>query len=306
MRLNPTIYVIYFTVTTIDTVYASAWLIPEGHYRYTTTLGIIDSNSRQLQYLRANLYIETYRILQYLQERIKLVNRSSALYNKLSHQIILLKHNAQKLAAYQESIFSTLLIEYGVNKKHNFGMQIFYKNNTFQRTSNINNFWSNNEMSLFYKINLFQNANYLLTIQPKLYLSHHSNCPSELLYELLLLAGMSKTIANFLIFAEQSFGFTKDINSPYKKQIYSITTTEGIKFASGIMLTSYSKYSIRTGYGNIYNQSLYTQLSVAKDIRFNSNRYSNFTALIGYFWDRSLINKSYKLSGLVFSIWLDI
>ena len=236
-----------------------------------------------MQHLRAKLYIETFRTLQYLQDQIKLVNRSSALYNKLSHQIILLKHNAQKLATYPESIFSSFIIEYGVNKNHNLGIQIFYKNNTFQRTSNINNFWSNNEMSLFYKINLFQNANYLLTIQPKIYLSQHGHCYSELLYEFLLLAGVSKIVSNSLIFIEQSFGFTKGINRSYKKQTYSIATTEGIKFASGIMLSSYSKYSIRTSYGNIYNKSLYTQLSLAKNIRFNSKKSSNVTALIGFF-----------------------
>jgi hypothetical protein len=118
MKLSPTIYIICFTVTTIDKVYASAWLIEENHYRYTTTVASVDHNSRYLQQLRADLYIETYRKLQYLEQRIKLVNKSSALHNKLSRQIHYLHQTAEKLSAYQESFFQVLAIEYGVNTNH--------------------------------------------------------------------------------------------------------------------------------------------------------------------------------------------
>ena len=307
MKLSPTIYIICFTVTTIDKVYASAWLIEENYYRYTTTIASVDQNSRYLQQLRANLYIETYRKLQYLEQRIKLVNKSSALYNKLSRQIHYLHQTAEKLSAYQESFFQVLTIEYGINKSQNLGLQILYKNKTFQTTNKVNNFLTNNEISLFYKINLLHNANYIISIQPKIYMVQNLNYNPEWLYELLLLTGISKTISNRLMFIEYAIGLARSMNkSCNRKHNYSIATTEGIKLPYGIMLTSYSKYTVRSGYGNIYSKTLYTQLSVAKAIHSNKMLYSNLVTQIGYFWDKSLINKHYRLSGLVFSIWVEI
>lgn len=307
MKLSPTIYIICFTVTAIDKAHASAWLIEEKHYRYIATIASIDQNSRYLQQLRENLYIETYRKLQHLEQQIKLVNKSSALYNKLSKQIHYLHQAAEKLSAYQESIFQVLTIEYGVNKSQNLGLQILYKNKTFQKTNKVNNFLITNEISLFYKINLFHSANRILSIQPKIYVVQSSNNHSEWLYELLLLAGISKTVSNTLIFIDHAIGFAHSISKECnRKHNYSIATTEGIKLSNGIMLTSYNKYTVRSGYGSVYSKTLYTQLSIAKNIHSNRMLHSNLVTQIGYFWDKSLVNKNYRLSGLVFSIWIDI
>lgn len=307
MKLSSTVYIICFTITAIDKVYASAWLIEEEHYKYIATVGCIDQSSRSLQQLRANLYIETYRNLQYLEQQIKLVNKSSALYNKLAKQIYYLYQAAEKLSAYQEDFFQTLTVEYGVSKKHNLGLQLFYKNKAFQKTNKVNNFLTANEISLFYKINLLHNTNRILSIQPKIYMLPSVNNNSEWLYELLLLAGISKTVSSTLIFIEHAIGFASSARKACdRKQNYSLATTEGIKLSNGIMLTSYSKYTVRRGYGNIYSKTLYIQLSIAKSIHSNRMLYNNLVTQIGYFCDKSLVNKNYRLSGLVFSIWIEL
>lgn len=307
MKWPSTVYIVYFTFSTIDKVYASAWLIDEGNYRYISAIGSADKNSRQLQQVKANLYIETYRKLQYLQEQIKLVSKSSALYNKLSQQIKYLNKEAKNLSNYQESAFQTFIVEYGVSKNLNLGLQIFYKNGNLNHSNNIKNFTANQEISLFYKINLYKKKNRILSIQPRIYIVHNSRSQSEWLYELSLMAGMTKKIYNTLIFVENAFGFAHGANRACKsKHSYSATTTEGVKFPNGIMLTNYSKYSFRFGYDNIYSKTLYSQLSIAKNIKFGGTQYSSLTSQIGYFWDYSLVNRNYKISGLIFSVWIDI
>ncbi|BDU59636.1 hypothetical protein FLA4_00460 [Candidatus Rickettsia kotlanii] len=56
----------------------------------------------------------------------------------------------------------------------------------------------------------------------------------------------------------------------------------------------------------IYNSSVYEQLGIAKIINFGKENRNLLTAQIGYFWDQSLSNKQYKISGISFSAWLDV
>lgn len=78
----------------------------------------------------------------------------------------------------------------------------------------------------------------------------------------------------------------------------NFSTCEGIKFKNGIMLKITAMY--------IYDSSVYEQLGIAKIINFSKENRNLLTAQIGSFWDRSLSNKKYKISGISFSAWLDV
>jgi len=121
------------------------------------------------------------------------------------------------------------------------------------------------------------------------------------------LFGTTKNIRTSSLFTENIFSFGREFKGQnHKKKYYSLSTSQGWKFKNGFMLVNFTKYYIRKEYGLIYNKTLYEQISVAKEIKFSKLKRNNLTIQIGLFWDRSLINPNYKISGTVFSIWLDI
>jgi hypothetical protein len=256
----------------------------------------IDKNSQYIKQIRADLYLHIQRKLLYLKEHIRLVNNSSLVYDKLFRQIQFLEQISKNLCSYQDESLKILIIEYGVSKNQNLGIQFLYKENRFQGSSNIKYLSDNSEISVFYKKMIFQNDKRIITIQPKIYITQNRDHHLQFSYELLLLSAISKQIFLFSVFAESAFGFGQNLNNPNKKKhYYSLSTSEGIKFKNGIMLVSFTKYYIRRNYGNIYHKTLYKQLSIVKNIKINNLRYNNITTQIGYFWDQSLINKNYKI-----------
>jgi hypothetical protein len=132
-------------------------------------------------------------------------------------------------------------------------------------------------------------------------------CQQQFSYELLLLSAFSKKIRTVSVFAESVFSFGQALNNSYtRRSHYSFSISEGIEFQNGIMLVDFTKYYTRRNYGSIYNRTLYKQLSIAKKIKFGNLKKNGLTTQIGYFCDKSLINKHYKISGVIFSIWMDV
>ncbi|WP_341747670.1 hypothetical protein [Candidatus Tisiphia endosymbiont of Dascillus cervinus] len=74
----------------------------------------------------------------YLKDRIKLVNNSSALYNKLFRQIQFLERRSREISSYQDELMRIFAIEYGINKNQNLGIQLLYKENKFQGSNDMN------------------------------------------------------------------------------------------------------------------------------------------------------------------------
>ncbi|WP_425362911.1 hypothetical protein [Candidatus Tisiphia endosymbiont of Hybos culiciformis] len=274
------------------------------------TTATIDKNSENIKQIRADLFIQIQRKLANLKERIKLVNNSSALYNKLFYQIQSLERTSREISSYQDQLMRIFAIEYGVNNNQNLGIQLLYKENKFQGTHDMNYLSDNKEIGIFYKIKLFQNVRRVVSVQPRIYMTQ-DGCEQIFSYELLLLSAMSKKIRTILgetsVFAEGILSFGQDLNNPYgKRSHYSFSISKGVEFQNGIMLVSFAKYYNRTNCGNIYNKTLYKQFSIAKKIKFGNLKKNSLTTQIGYFVDKSLIKQRYKISGVIFSIWLDV
>jgi len=291
----------------MNKAHSSAWLIDEGSYRYRATIGTIDKKSKITKKIRADIYLKTQRKLEYLKEHIKLVKKFSALYNKIFREIQFLERITKELTTYQDELIKIIAIEYGVNQEQNFGIELLYKQNRFQGSKDINYSSSDKEISLFYKIKLLQWGNRIITVQPKIQMTTSANGQSQFFYELLLLTGISRHSSIASIFAESSFGVGKELNNLYtRRSYYSFSTTEGVEFKNGLMFVSFIKYYIRKNYGNIYDKTVYNQLSIAKKINFSTSKNKNITTQIGYFWDKSLINQNYQISGLIFSLWINV
>ncbi|XVN42691.1 MAG: hypothetical protein RCG15_09000 [Candidatus Rickettsia vulgarisii] len=113
----------------IHNAYSSAWLINKGKYRYILTTSNIDKNSKHLKQIRTNLHLKLEEELESLRTELKLINnKSSAQYKILFQHIKALEKQVLKLIAYQDHSTKTFTIEYDINKNHNLGIQLFYKN----------------------------------------------------------------------------------------------------------------------------------------------------------------------------------
>ncbi|WP_341753138.1 MULTISPECIES: hypothetical protein [unclassified Candidatus Tisiphia] len=304
------IFILLFIISIANKVYGSAWLIDSGRYRYMATTATIDKNSENIKQIRADLFLQIQRKLAHLRERIKLVNNSSALYNKLFCQIQSLERSSREISSYQDQLMRIFAIEYGINNNQNLAIQLLYKENKFQGSNDMNYLSNNKEIGIFYKIKLFQNIHRVVSVQPRIYITQ-DGCEQQFSYELLLLSAISKKIRTILgetsVFAQGILSFGQNLNNPYgKRSHYSFSISEGVEFKNGIMLLSFAKYYIRKNYGNIYNKTLYKQFSIAKNIKFGNLKKNSITTQIGYFSDKSLIKQRYKISGVIFSIWMDI
>ncbi|XVN41921.1 MAG: hypothetical protein RCO49_09050 [Rickettsia endosymbiont of Argas persicus] len=159
------------------------------------------------------------------------------------------------------------------------------------------------EASIYYKFKLYEDKDFVISTQPKILMAKNKN----FIGKISLLTGTSKNIRSVTIFNQNVFSLGHSINNlDSKKMHYSFSTCEGIKLKNGIMLTSFTKYHTRQNYGLVYDNSVYEQLGIAKIINLNEESKKTLTTQIGYFWDRSLSNKKYRISGVSFSVWMDV
>ena len=281
---------------------ASAWLPEPKKYKYTFSFSSINDKAKRNKQERADFYLKIQQKIASLDQVIKDLTKSSALYNKIYQDIQYLKKIAAELESYKDESTSTLSLEYGVNDSKSFGVNALYKNNEFYKVST-----NTQSFDIFYKFKLFHSKSYIFTIQPKIIINKDSNSSQELFHEISFLVGLSKKKKSAKFFSESSFAIGLcGSKSCYDKQYYSFAVSEGVKLPLGLMLVNFTKYYIRQNYGTIYSNTIYEQLSIAKEINMGNMNKKNLTIQLGYFWDKSLKKVNYQISGTVFSVWLDI
>jgi hypothetical protein len=286
----------------INKVHASAWLLEQGRYRYIIGGNKVNKISKNEKKQRAEAVLYIRERLVYLREYLEKVNDKPNLHAKILRQIKRLEQKIVELSSYQDEQFVSSTIEYGITDNQNIGVYFLYKEDKFLNEKNIST-----DASIYYKLKLFEDNDFVVSIQPKILMSKSKKLKEDFLGEISLLMGMSKNIHSVTIFNQNVFSFGHSINNlDSKKMYYNFSTCEGIKFKNGIMLTSFTKYHTRQHYGYVYDSSVYEQLGVAKIINFGQEKRNSLTAQIGYFWDYSLSNKKYKISGISFSAWLDV
>jgi len=283
-------------------VHASAWLLEQGRYRYIVGANKVNKISKNEKKQREEGVLYIQQRLVSLQEYLKTINNNSALHAKILRQIKKLEQKIIELSSYQDEQFVSSGIEYGITDNQNIGVHFLYKEDKFLNEKNIST-----DASIYYKLKLFEDKDFVVSIQPKILMSKSKKLKEDFLGEISLLIGMSKNIRSVTIFNQNVFSLGHSINNiGSKKMYYNFSTCEGIKFKNGIMLTSFTKYHTRQNYGYVYDSSVYEQLGIAKIINFGKENRNSLTTQIGYFWDYSLSNKKYKISGISFSTWLDV
>lgn len=295
---------IIFTVIifNIHKAYASAWLLEHGRYRYTMSVNKINktSKSEKKQREEAVLYINDR--LAYLYRYKEEVKDNPKLQQKILKQIKRLEQQIVELQSYQDELFDGIGIDYGITDNQNIGVYFLYKEDKFLGKKNYGH-----ESSIYYKFKLFEDNDFVISVQPKILMNKNKGLKEDFFGEISLLSGTSKKIRFFTIFNQNVFSLGHSINNiNNKKMYYNFSTCEGIKFKSGIMISSFTKYHTRQNYGYVYDSSVYEQIGIAKVINFSSEEKNSLTTQIGYFWDRSLSNKNYKISGIAFSSWLNV
>lgn len=283
-------------------VYASAWLLKQGKYRYNIGGNKINKISKSEKKQREEIVLNIKKRLIYLRNYFDEVKDNPNLQVKILHQINKLKLKIVELSSYQDEQFASSYIEYGITDSQNIGISFLYKQDKFLNEKN-----ANLDASIYYKFKLFEDSNFVISTQPKILMNKNKNTKENFLGEISLLTGISKNIHSVTIFNQNIFSLGHSINNMNsKKMYYSFSTCEGIRFKNGIMFTNFTKYHMRQNYGYIYDNSVYEQIGIAKIINWGEEGKNSLTAQIGYFWDYSLSNRKYKISGVSFSAWMDI
>lgn len=286
----------------INKVHASAWLLEQGRYRYIVGGNKVNKISKNEKKQREEAVLYLRERVTYLWESLKKVSDQPSLHAKILRQIKRLEQKIVELSSYQDEQFVNSSIEYGITDNQNIGVYFLYKEDKFLNEKNIST-----DASIYYKLKLFEDKDFVISAQPKILMSKSKKLKEDFLGEISLLTGMSKNIFSVAIFNQNVFSLGHSINNlGSKKMYYNFSTCEGIKFKNGIMLTSFTKYHTRQNYGYVYDSSVYEQLGIAKIINFGEENKNSITTQIGYFWDHSLSNKKYKISGISFSAWLDV
>lgn len=300
----------------IPASFASAWLPAVGSYKYHFSTAKTDKKSKAIRGYKGNIYLRIERLIHLLTEAQMRVDtsRSSGMRKaaRLQSKIDALKNTLNKLNSYQDEQLITNYIEYGVTNDQSFGIKTIYKTHQLPNSTNSAAKSNTKTIDIFYKFKLFQNINYIFTLQPAISISKNRGYANQLFQELTLLVGNSgkmrsrnnKMTDTFIDIAVSVGSCISSTDSC--KRYYSFAVSEGIKLPYGVMISNYSKYTVRKDHNLIYSKTLYDQLAIAKQFYFKKPKAVEFTLQVGYFWDKSLKYSAYRISGPIFSLLLDI
>lgn len=305
--------------------YASPWTTKKGQYKIVTSYGVVDKKSKKrksehhvicqkIQDELDILYQVRYRLQNNLDSKKKpTATKQKNLLLRLNHAIKELEQIRDDLSSIAQYHFGNTTIEYGASKKHNIGVTLHYKHEKFRLPNNRLYHPRTYSTDLYYKYSPYSSHNYCMTLQPKLkleeaYIKRHRKRHNAFI-EGGVLFGHKRRNKKYSrnTFTEMSLYVNRCINKYCHNQTgYGVTISDGVQFDNGIYISNFIKYEYCTKKSNLYKSVLYEQIAVAKDVKFKSFHDAAITFQIGYFWQRSLYDKSLKISGPVFALWTNI
>ena len=301
---------------------ADAWLPTAGSYQYSSTFSMIDKRSKNSKNKRSGAFVKIrddvnalYALRSSIKEEANHENRNlrnseiRALEN-INQDIAELEDASEMLASFRDEYSAQSLIEYGATDTQSFGIKFNYIIDKFAgyNDPNHNKEFMGKEADFFYKYRLFKNKKWSVSIKPTVQFSSYDNKNSCKFMDLALYAGYSKQKKNGTnLFHEFGFAIRKYFNNALDSKVgYAASMMDGIKFKNGVMLTNFTQYE-RTKLRNlVYGHTIYEQISIAKEFSVNKLIKHNFTAQIGYFWKSSMVDKAFRMSGPIVSIWLSV
>lgn len=300
---------------------AEAWLPSKGTYQHSSTFSTIDKKSKRSKNRRASTTIkirdeiETLRTIKWsiidkaLKEKRNLRNSEIRQLKIITKEIRDLDEAANMLSAFRDEHFAQFSVEYGASERQSFGIKLNYIIDKFSgyNDPNHNKRFIGKDADFFYKYQILKNDKWVVSIKPTIRFSSYNNENSCKFIDIATFAGYSKEKKNGnSIFHEFGFSFRKYFKNSMGNGIgYSASTMDGIKFKNGIMLTNFTEYERAKLKNLIYSNTLYEQISIAKEFKLNKLIKNDFTAQVGYFWKSSVVGKNFTISGPILSIWLN-
>lgn len=294
-------------IWSLEDAHASAWMLNKGEYKYQFSYYNIDKLSVEFRARRIDSYvkyekIKTLMLMKIMRQKYSkdsLINLKNKIYIKNLNKIL------NTLASYQNDFFITRSVEYGINNEHNIGVELSHQYNQFIQRNNTT------KLDLFYKklllANTTTNTQKIISVQPKFSTSTNNLYGTENTYGISLLFGRSKKYNLFESFTNIETTISTS-SGKYKDALFamSFATSHGINFNNNIMITYYNKNTHTPNQKGIYNKTLYQQLSIAKWFTSKRCNKQKLTIQAGYFWEQSLILKQYKISGPIFTAWINL
>lgn len=297
---------------------AGPWLPQVGEYKVYLGFSQVDNRSKKEILLRKGLYFKTLdkiSVLKSVQESIitgakisgrELLNSELRQIETIDYDITNLSGSADELSTFTDDSFSTFEVEYGATEKDSFGVKILYKKDHLSTLSNNNYSYSNTgkEADLYYKKKLLEYNNWTITLRPKINISSIAKKSSIQHVDLALLIGHSSLKKNKEVFGEFGIELRKHNDKFVHKPLgYLIIIQEGIKFGKKWILSNYTEYEKVKSRSHLYRTTIYDQVSLAREFTLNE---TNIYGQLGYFWKYSIVDRNYRISGPVFSLYFNL
>ena len=166
---------------------------------------------------------------------------------------------------------------------------------------------STKEVGFYYKYLLYKNENWRILVIPECLYSRNKIYGKKLHSSLGSYAGYSTTSkTGRRHFSEIGFVIGKTFNCGYKDTIVKkISCLQGGELIRNLILSNYVEYSFSTNGRRGYRNLIYEQISLAKEFISKSGR-PIFTTQIGYYWKQNFDNKTFQISGPLFSLWITL
>ncbi len=301
--------------------YGGAWLPEVGTYNLYSSHSYIDQRSRKIRNIRKEAFIDMQNEIQELSMAQALIHKRAAqkgreLLNselrdieEINRDIEVLEEESAELSSFSDDSSSYFELEYGLADSHSFGTKLGYKIDKFADINSGKTFAtkSGQEIDIFYKYKIFDNESLVATIRPKIHFSTYDKRKSLSYSDFELLIGHSRMKKSYSTFFECSIAPRKYSGRIIGNSIgYVLSLHEGIKLGKGFTISNYTEYEKAKFVNILYRRTIYDQVSIAKEITFDTLRLNCFTAQIGYFWKGSLVDRYYTISGPIFSVWLNL
>ena len=302
--------------------YAGAWLPEVGTYNLYFSHSILDARSRKIRNMRKEAFIDMQNEIQKLgmvknliykkasDLKRELLNSELRNIEQINRDIDLLKQESSEITSFSDENSSYFELEYGLAEDRSFGTKIGYKTDKFAdlNSGDASKTRYGREIDIFYKYKFFDNESLVAIIRPKIHFSTYDKRKSLGYSDFELLIGHSRIKKNYGAYFECGIIARKYYGSIIGNNSigHVLSMQEGIKFGRGFTVSNYTEYEKAKFVNILYRRTIYDQVSIAKEITFDSLGLNCFTAQVGYFWKGSLVDRFYTVSGPIFSVWLNL
>lgn len=286
---------------------ASPWLPSEGEYVFISSAYIADKTSIKHLKTESKAHYTIEQEIKALEaDKHKYLDNTNLTPEAIANRMKAIDGRIQNLRNLQSRFSSyyprrtlSQSLEYGINDRYSLNFKGFSqlkKNFIGKERSNIG-------FEAGLKIKLKQAEKYIVSMQPSVGIHRNGVGGDHMIGEVRLLLGRSTKHKMGKAFN------TMEIAPGFAGKLFEchMDYTTGIETKRGTILTLQTYNSFRPKAHKIYKQTSLEQFSIAKPIMIsNYDRLNKVTLQVGYFHEFSISARKAIISGVQFSIWMQI